>query len=1031
MKSIKNIYLFFTILLLSFTGLKAQSDSINEITNSLYGQQIDKFQVPIEWNIKISELSTNNKQLLSNENGAYESWVEIVNYGDKPIDINGLYISDDFNKPSKWQIDNRGNAELTTIDPQSYLLLWADGNSNNSPLHLGFILNEDSRELIISNDSLSVIDKVSFDAIPEDKSFGLQAKMGVYNYFDTPTPEFANNMETIFEVLPVPVPSVIGGYYNTPQQISLSSSVNSAAIYYTLDGSEPNQNSSIYNSPISISSTKVLRCIAYKDGYIPSPITTHSYLFETPTNFATISLVTEESNWTGPNGINEISNRSNGIEKPVHIEFFESEGTRVLALNAGMKIHAPDSRPQQSLRLYARSEYGTSKMAHQIFPDKEINTFKRIVLRNGGNDGAQLGGTHFRDALVHDIFREQSSENIYASYRPAHVFINGNYWGIYNVRERQDKHFIKSNFGETDIDLLERSANAPETRDTWAGDWEAYDAMENYLYENDMSLPENDDYAQQNIDFDNAIDYYLTEIYTGNRDWITNNIKFWKKRTGGKWRWILWDTEYGMGNSPTASHGLPNFNSLVMVVSWGGWDLSNANYGKNTKFMRHMIGYEGHVTENVTIEAAEGHPLFKQKFISRSADLLNTYQRESYMSAKIDVFKASLTPEINRQFEKWGGTMEEWEDKIEALRAYTAQRPHYVRVNTLDRFNLDSEYILDLNVNPPNSGQIKLNTIRPEEYPWDGYYFSQIPVHITAQAKPGYQFVSWNTGSYTNPTHIFTADDTQSYTANFELIDADVSVVINEINYNSNYNFDTGDWIEIYNPTTETIDLSLWSFTDSNSNNDYVFPDGTLINSGAYLVLCKDQLKFESLYPELTNVIGDFSFDLNDVGEWIGLYDHEGVVVDQLVYGVDAPWSETPNGQGPTLELIQPTWDNELAESWQASYTQHGTPGAINSDISQQAYLSVFDPRSIDLSQNFPNPFSYSTTIRCQLKSAGHIDLKIYNSIGQEVYEWNQYYDQAGIVDVLWVPEHLKSGFYYYHIKTKDDYDVKKMLYIK
>ena len=165
-----------------------------------------------------------------------------------------------------------------------------------------------------------------------------------------------------------------------------------------------------------------------------------------------------------------------------------------------------------------------------IFPDKEINTFKRLVLRNGGNDGAQLGGTHFRDALVHDIFKEQSSENIYAAYRPAHVFINGNYWGIYNVRERQDKHFIKSNFNETDIDLLERSANAPNTRDTWAGDWEAYNAMENYLYENDMSLPEHNDYAQQNIDFNNTIDYYLTEIYTGNRDWITNNIKFWKKR---------------------------------------------------------------------------------------------------------------------------------------------------------------------------------------------------------------------------------------------------------------------------------------------------------------------------------------------------------------------------------------------------------------------------------------------------------------------------------------------------------------------
>lgn len=1029
----KHTRLLFHFFFFALLTLSAQSDSLYNTANDLYFQTTEKFSVPTEWNIKINELSNNNQNTIANENGAFESWIEIYNYGNQPININGIYISDDPEVPNKWQINNNGNDKLTTIAAQSQLLLWADAQTDLSPMHLGFRLKKGNGELTIYNTDLSVIDKLTYENIPTDKSYGLHPTMGVYNYFDTASPGMANHQISLLEVVPVPIPTSVGGFYNTTQIVSLNCSLNPVEIYYTLDGSLPDESSNLYTGPINISNTTILRFSAYKNGYIPSPSTNHSYFFDNNTNFATISLVTDESNWTGPDGINEIPNRSNGIEKPVHIEFFESEGERVFAINAGMKIHAPDSRPQQSLRIYARDSYGTSKMAHQIFPDKDINTFKRIVLRNGGNDGAQLGGTHFRDALVHEVFKEQRSGNIYAAYRPAHVYINGNYWGIYNIRERQDKHFIKSNFNETDIDFLERSANAPDTRDVWAGDWEAYNALEDYLYNNDMSLAVHSDYALQQIDFDNAIDYYLTEIYTGNRDWITNNIKFWKKRTGGKWRWVLWDTEYGMGNSPNANHGLPPFNSLRMAVSWGGWDLSTANYGKNTRFLRHLVGFEGHFNADgdLTIEAAEPNPIFKQKFISRCADLLNMHQREAYMSTKIDDFKALLAPEIQRQFDRWGRTMEEWEDNIEVLRNYTNERPPFVRVNVLSQLNIDTEYLLDLDVFPSNAGNIKLNTIKPKTYPWDGYYFSQVPVHITAQPKPGYEFVSWNDGSITTPTHIFTASEAQSFTANFEEISSDVSLVINEINYKANAEFDTEDWIEIYNPTTTAIDVSNWSFNDNSGDNSYTFVEGTVIESGAYMVLCKNLLKFRSIYSQIENVIGDFNFDLSNAGELIRLYDDENNLIDQVDYGVTNPWSELPNGYGATLELIQATWDNELPESWQASYTQYGTPGAINSDISQQVYLSITDQQSFNFTQNFPNPFSNSTTIRFQIKSAGNLTLNIYNINGQQVYHKNNYFNEAGIFDIEWTPENLESGLYYYQIQTKDNYDVKKMLYIK
>jgi len=157
-------------------------------------------------------------------------------------------------------------------------------------------------------------------------------------------------------------------------------------------------------------------------------------------------------------------------------------------------------------------------------------------------------------------------------------------------------------------------------------------------------------------------------------------------------------------------------------------------------------------------------------------------------------------------------------------------------------------------------------------------------------------------------------------------------IVINEINYNSADDFDAGDWIELYNNDVEGVDISGWSFKDDDDEHSYTLPDNTILGQGEYLVLCADTSLFMSCFPEVSNFVGNFDFGLGGGGDQVRLFDVTETIVDSVEYDDEDPWPTEPDGSGPTLELLDPDFDNTLAENWHAS-TDHGTPGAINSCI--------------------------------------------------------------------------------------------------
>ena len=261
------------------------------------------------------------------------------------------------------------------------------------------------------------------------------------------------------------------------------------------------------------------------------------------------------------------------------------------------------------------------------------------------------------------------------------------------------------------------------------------------------------------------------------------------------------------------------------------------------------------------------------------------------------------------------------------------------------------------------------------------------------------------------------------------------SIVINEINYNSADNeFDPDDWVELYNPTSETISIGLWEFKDENDDHVFTIAEDVSLAPDQYLVLCKDGAAFTALFPDVSNYVGDLGFGLSGGGELIRLFDSSGVLVDAVEYDDSDPWPEEPDGNGPTLELINPNVDNALAENWSAS-SGYGSPGSLNS-----SYMSnedeVLTSTEFILNYNYPNPFNPVTTISYKLPQAALVRMTIYDLLGRQVKTLINKTQDTGYKSVIWDATNdygkpVSAGVYLYQIQAGNFVQSRKMVLLK
>jgi len=258
---------------------------------------------------------------------------------------------------------------------------------------------------------------------------------------------------------------------------------------------------------------------------------------------------------------------------------------------------------------------------------------------------------------------------------------------------------------------------------------------------------------------------------------------------------------------------------------------------------------------------------------------------------------------------------------------------------------------------------------------------------------------------------------------------AEDSVIINEINYHSSDEFDVEDWVELYNTTDEIINLENWEFKDEMDDHIFIIPSGIFIFPNDYLVLCKNSVLFISFFPNVTNFIGEFGFGLSGGGEPIRLFNSDGEIVDFVDYDDENLWPISPDGTGPTLELLYPSFDNSLAESWGAS-VNYGTPGSINS-----IYLSNNQENSIPndfiIYPNFPNPFNPITQINYLLHNSGMVKISVFDINGKELDVLTNGFQSMGNYNFIWNAENFPSGVYFIHLNLNGNSQIQKMVLMK
>ncbi len=258
-------------------------------------------------------------------------------------------------------------------------------------------------------------------------------------------------------------------------------------------------------------------------------------------------------------------------------------------------------------------------------------------------------------------------------------------------------------------------------------------------------------------------------------------------------------------------------------------------------------------------------------------------------------------------------------------------------------------------------------------------------------------------------------------------------VVINEINYNSPDDFSTEDWVELYNPGTEAVNISGWVFKDEDDDHAFQIPNDVILEADNYLVICEDSELFSEMHPNVTNFVGDTGFGLSGGGELIRLFNSNNTIIDSVEYDDEAPWPAEPDGNGPTLELVDATSDNSLASSWQASSVIHGTPGAVNS--SMEAGLEQASPAVTYQIKAYPNPFNPSTTISFSMKK-GKASVNVYNIRGQKVKTLVDATLSEGTHEVTWQGQDddgkpVSSGIYFIRLQTNGISQMCKTLLLK
>lgn len=641
-------------------------------------------------------------------------------------------------------LSNSGRDELESS------FIPANGNAN----HTNFKISSSGETIRLYNPAHVEISALNVNCGPGyDVSTGRVPDAGAaIKKFYSPTPGSSNNFALAYDQYVIaPVFSALSGVYSSAFSVSIYDANNPpAAIYYTLDGSDPDSSSAMWNgTPIPVGFTTILRARAYKNGFIPSTITSASFLFNVNHVTPIISVISDASNLFGPTGM--FDNPTLDLLKAASIDYFDSTSMHSLLFSrrAGIIMDGgwgSRGNPQRPFRIKLDDGVlGQGPVIGTFLSDRSERTkYSDFYLFNGGGNYMVLP---FKDAVQVKMMGD-GSQGYYPASRPVSVYVNGSYWGLYDMKEKYNSEFfeIYDNASGNSVEILGSSAQYNFQLRAIEGDVQHF--YDSYQAFSQLNPQDTGFWNDANTYFDMTYynDYIIGELWMNNVDWAFNynNIKIYRSNASNySWRYCLMDLEYGL---------LPNHSSL-----YGGNAGYNCTFDLLGGLLNHANADPGNPHLGIFWKSIQ-NDRFKNYFINRFADQMNTlYLPSRILSIENSIYNLSL-PEMGQYFSRWGdpsnvpAQLNGYAQYHQLFSDELSCRPEQMRNHILSNFNLPKQVDVLLDVFPSGAGRIKISTVKPEQYPWTGIYFDGVPVKIEALALPGYAFSHWESNGLIQDT---------------------------------------------------------------------------------------------------------------------------------------------------------------------------------------------------------------------------------------------------------------------------------------
>lgn len=726
--------------------------------------------------VVINEFSAANHDSFDDNYGEYEDWVELYNTSSSAVDLSGYHLSDETNEPEKWKIPPG-----VSIPGNGHLLVWCsnrDEVSSSGDVHAGFKITQTrgSEDIMFSDPMGMPIDSNKI-TMPNQRghSWGraTDGDISGWSIFTSPTPGTTNtNARPVYSTKPEITPEA--GFFSGSVTVEVSSIDPNVTIYYTTDGTTPGTGSTQYTGPFTLTQTAVVKAVAIdSDPNIPrSFVDFHTFFVD---DYHTVKVISISGDEVPDLLAGQGGGFGGGFEPDGAFELFNEDSTRVSDVTGEFNKHGNDSwaYDQRGIDFISRDEFGddyaVKNEIFDMFNTTNRDKFQRLIIKAAANDNYNFeDGAHIRDAYIHTLSQLADLNLDERTYEPCVMYLNGEYWGVYEIREKvDDNDFTKEYYdqGRSDLQFIK----------TWGGTWAEYggqqaldewEVLQNFIVNNDMSVPANYTQASAELDMSSLVDYMIINTHSVCTDWLNYNTGWWRGLDPDgdplslKWRYIMWDVDASFGHYINYT-GVPD-------------DSPEADPCDN---------------ESPSIDDPEGHtamltsllenPDFFALYINRYADLNNTYFTCDYMIDLLDEMIDRIAPEMPRQISRWGnGSMTGWMNNVQELKDFINTRCTIINGGIEDCYDVEGPYNLTIIVDPPGAGDVKVNTIIPLNYPYNADYFEGIP--ITLEAIPA----GLNTFDYWTPANAALNPNLTTSIVDFEITNLGDTIIAHFIEFN-------------------------------------------------------------------------------------------------------------------------------------------------------------------------------------------------------------------------------------------------------